>query len=460
MTTSAPRRSSTCGRKRVAERRAPRRSSCSSSSSPRSAARRSLMPAPRRPRRRSSASTPGSSLPSISSSEAPPPVESQSTSSASPNCDERGAGVAAADDRGRLGARRPPRRRPGCRRRTARARRRPSARSRRPSRRRRSPPRRRAAVRGPMSRPIMPVGHVDAVELDAARRRRRSSRRARGRSAGAARSRSPRPARAPRAASSMPSSSTSESPVSWPWARKKLKHIAPPIRISSAISRKRSMTPILSVTLAPPRTTTSGRVGVVEDRGQLAHLALEQQAGVGGQVVGDALGRGVGAVGGAEGVVDVDVGERRRAPRRARRRSLVSPGSKRVFSSSRTSPGLEPRRPRPRPRRRRRRARARPRLRAARRAARRPAPSRAPDRAPSGRPRCEQRTTAAPRSRSSSIVGSAARIRVSSATAPPSSGTLRSARTRTVRPVDVGVADRRLREAPSSPGSAHAPPAG
>ena len=95
-----------------------------------------------------------------------------------------------------------------------------------------------------------------------------------------------------------------------PWARKKLKHIAPPIRIWSAISRKRSITPTLSETLAPPRTTTSGRCGRLDDRGQLGHLALQQQAGVAGQVVGDALGAGVGAVGGAEGVVDVEVGER------------------------------------------------------------------------------------------------------------------------------------------------------
>ena len=62
-------------------------------------------------------------------------------------------------------------------------------------------------------------------------------------------------------ASSTPFSSTSESPVPIPWARKKLKHIAPPIRIRSATSRKRSITPTLSETLAPPSTTTSGRWG-------------------------------------------------------------------------------------------------------------------------------------------------------------------------------------------------------
>src|SRR5919106_1097594 len=53
---------------------------------------------------------------------------------------------------------------------------------------------------------------------------------------------------------------------------------------------------------------------------------------------------------------------------------------------------------------------------------------------PLGRPRWETRTMLAPPSRSSSIVGSEARIRVSSATPPPSRGTLRSARRRTLRP--------------------------
>ena len=46
-----------------------------------------------------------------------------------------------------------------------------------------------------------------------------------------------------------------------PWARKKLKHIAPPIRSASAVSRNLSISAILSDTLAPPSTTTSGRFG-------------------------------------------------------------------------------------------------------------------------------------------------------------------------------------------------------
>ena len=62
-------------------------------------------------------------------------------------------------------------------------------------------------------------------------------------------------------ASSTPSSSTSESPVLPPCARKKLKHMAPPMSTESATSRKRSISATLSDTLAPPSTTTSGRSG-------------------------------------------------------------------------------------------------------------------------------------------------------------------------------------------------------
>ena len=70
------------------------------------------------------------------------------------------------------------------------------------------------------------------------------------------------------------------------------------------------MTPILSVTLAPPSTATSGRAGRLEQALEGVDLALEQPpGGVLGHEVGDALGRGVRAVGRAEGVVDVDVGQ-------------------------------------------------------------------------------------------------------------------------------------------------------
>jgi hypothetical protein len=50
-------------------------------------------------------------------------------------------------------------------------------------------------------------------------------------------------------------------------------------------------------------------LGRLDDPAELGQLALQQQPGVARQVVGDALGAGVGAVGGAEGVVDVEVAE-------------------------------------------------------------------------------------------------------------------------------------------------------
>src|SRR5690348_7622374 len=54
---------------------------------------------------------------------------------------------------------------------------------------------------------------------------------------------------------------------------------------------------------------------------------------------------------------------------------------------------------------------------------------------PFGLPKCDSRSTIAPRSLSSRIVGSMARRRVSSVTLAPSIGTLRSTRTRTFLPV-------------------------
>ena len=63
-----------------------------------------------------------------------------------------------------------------------------------------------------------------------------------------------------------------------PWARKKLKHIAPPMRIVSAASRKRSISATLSDTFAPPSTTTSGRSGDSTIAAQRGDLALQQQA--------------------------------------------------------------------------------------------------------------------------------------------------------------------------------------
>ena len=58
--------------------------------------------------------------------------------------------------------------------------------------------------------------------------------------------------------------------------------------------------------------------GVAQDAGQRLHLALQQQAGRAREPRGDAVVGGVGAVGGPEGVVDVDVAERGVARRQRR----------------------------------------------------------------------------------------------------------------------------------------------
>ena len=54
---------------------------------------------------------------------------------------------------------------------------------------------------------------------------------------------------------------TATSPTACPCAQRNGKHIAPPIITTSAKSRKRSITAILSATFAPPIIATSGRAG-------------------------------------------------------------------------------------------------------------------------------------------------------------------------------------------------------
>ncbi len=142
---------------------------------------------------------------------------------------------------------------------------------------------------------------------------------------------------ASRACSTSPSSH-SESPTSWPCARRNGKHIAPPIRSASASSSKRSITAILSATLAPPSTATSGRAGCsrmpssVRTSRSSSRPARAPAAGARRPRCSRARG-----------------GRRRRRRRRTTSASaasarassgslLSSPGSKRTFSSSSISP--------------------------------------------------------------------------------------------------------------------------
>ena len=386
------------------------------------------------------------SCPSSSSSDAPPPVERWSTRSARPNCGQRRGGVAAADDGRRRGTRRPPRRPPACRRRTARARRRPSGRSRRPCRRRRCVSAYAPAVSRADVEPHPAVGHVDAVELAALGVGGEAIGRARDRS-GSRELAARRRRRARARAGSTPSSSHSEAPTSWPWAREERESTSR--RRSGSRRRARgsaSMTPILSVTLAPPTMATSGRSGSARMPLQRLDLALQQAAGARlGDVARDALGRGVRAVGGAERVVDVDVGAARASRRASSGSFFVSPGSKRTFSSRSTSPGASSRD---------RASTSSPTTLGAsvtgRRAARRGASATGCERqlrarGPSGGRGASRGRAARPRSRSSSMRRQRrADARVVGDLRRPSSGTLKSTRTRTRAAVDVAeVLERR-----------------
>ncbi len=94
----------------------------------------------------------------------------------------------------------------------------------------------------------------------------------------------------------------------------------------------------MSATLTPPGDHDERMLGRVEQAAERLELAAQQQARGRRQQVRDALGRGVRAVRGAEGVVDVGVGERARGRPRRPGSLAVSPAWKRTFSSSSTSP--------------------------------------------------------------------------------------------------------------------------
>ena len=217
--------------------------------------------------------------PPSSSSDAPPPVDSQSTLSASPNWaiaapespppmtvypGDAGDGLGDAARAGgeRVELERAHRAVPEDRAGAARSRPRTARRSsgRRP---------------GPSSRPGPRCRRARAPRC-----RRRTRARRPGRPAAAAGSRTPRPSRAPGGRARRPPPRPASRRSRLPCARKNEKHIAPPISSASAMSRKRSISATLSVTFAPPRTTTSGRSGASITPLQRRDLLLEQRAGV------------------------------------------------------------------------------------------------------------------------------------------------------------------------------------
>ena len=204
-----------------------------------------------------------------------------------------------------------------------------------------------------------------------------------------------------------------------PAALRNVLAMPPPISRRSTRSIRFSSTPSLDETLAPPTIATNGRFGFSSAAAEDDDLLLHQQPGHRGQEMRDAFGRGVRAVGGAEGVVDVHVAQPGQLGRRSRRRW---PLPRRGSARSRAA------RPRPAPSALTASCGGRPTQSVAKRDTARRAARRARSATgcseyfgsglPSGRPRCDSRTTCAPCSRRYWSVGSAARMRVSSATRP------------------------------------------
>ena len=167
--------------------------------------------------------------------------------------------------------------------------------------------------------------------------------------------------------------------------------------------------------------------------GQFGYLTLEQETRIGGQVMCHSLGTRVGPVGGAESIVRVDVPQPGKGTGKLRvilgltrletyvlqQQNIARPQLRRYCLDLLADHG-----------------RRLPHLRSEELCQPLPTGRIESDGStlPFGRPRWETRIRAARRSRSNSIVGNAALIRVSSVTRPSSSGTLKSTRTRALLP--------------------------
>ena len=198
--------------------------------------------------------------------------------------------------------------------------------------------------------------------------------------------------------------------------------IFPPTSTSSARPPRLRSTPSLSSTFAPPEMRANGRSTSPSSRPSISSSRSSNSPAYAGRSSAtptvDACARC------ADPNASITNRSRPSASSRAKPGSFfVSPGLKRVFSST-TSRSSE-------------------------RSSRSRSSTGAIENAGSGsfgRPRWEHTATSdAPRSSSSSSVGSAARIRVSSATRPSSSGTFRSARTSTRLPVTSASRTERAR---------------
>ena len=232
------------------------------------------------------------------------------------------------------------------------------------------------------------------------------------------------------------SASCSDLPMPRPCAARKVFAIAPPITSTSTFFDR-----------LPSRSSLVRDLGAADDGDDRARrivqrgierlqLRLHQPAGIGGQQVGHALGAGMGAMGGGEGVVHVDIGQARQrrgeggvvaSPRR--RGSGCSPAAATSPSARAGDRRLGDRR-RCSPRRRR-----RARLSAADSASASGRSDISGTRLPLGRSKWLHTTTRAPAFRPvRAMVGHSRSMRVRSVMAPSLTGTLRSARTSTRLP--------------------------
>ena len=267
-------------------------------------------------------STPGRVFPSTSSSDAPPPVDTCVTSSCKPNfviaATESPPPTTVVPGAGgnRIGdLARPRRERLELERAHGAV---PEDRAGAAHRARRTPRR----SRGPMSRPIQPAGtstpssSLRSVSAENSRPSTRSTGR-----------RSLRSRRAARRAGSAPSCLAQRVADVVALRREEREAHRPADEHLVGDLEELSSTPILSVTFAPPTTATNGRAGSARIDVQRLDLALQQQPG--GATVEQqrhAVRRGVRAVRGAERVVDVGVGERAVALARAPGRPWSRPG--------------------------------------------------------------------------------------------------------------------------------------
>ncbi len=349
-----------------------------------------------------------------------------------------GCGAVAAADHGERAVggagRRPPRRRRGCPRRTAPARTRPSGRSRRPCGPPASASVKRTTLSGPMSRPIRSAGMASAATTSCSA----SAEKAVAATTSTGSTTLP-VARKPRQASSWSASSRLDpDAVALGREEREAHPAADQQRVDGRQQRLDHLELVadLGARRARPRTAAPGpRREAVEHRPSRTRPADRRRA------AGAARRRRRWRAGGAPPRRRRRRRARRAPPagrpgRRARRRPCSSrPASKRTFSSSTSSPSAERVHPgaavragdvgRP----------AAPAARAARRSrAATGARLYAGSGAPLGRPRWAVTTTRAPRSSRSRSSGTLARTRPSSVIRCPSSGTLRSLRTRTRRP--------------------------